>query len=743
MAQQFRRIRLGIACTLACGLTASCGSDDDSSGTPPGPSPSTNSSSSATIAAGFSHSCTVTAAGALKCWGSNSYGQLGDGSTTDSALPVQVSGLASGVRAVAVGEVHTCALTSQGGVKCWGSNSSGQLGQPERTPVSEPVEIEPLVAGVTGIAAGEQFTCAILTDGSVKCWGDNSYGQLGNGTTEDTSIPIAVKGLSNVRAIAAGGSHVCALTSAGGVKCWGDAVEETSPVDVFGLDKGVAGLTAGNGFTCAIMDTGDALCWGENGSGQLGNGKYRDSTSPVPVLGLTANVVQISAKGEHACALTKSGGVKCWGSSSSGQLGHGSTLYPDEPVDVSGLTAGVAAIGVGDKHSCAVLASGAVKCWGNNTFGQLGNGDPLTPGKPVAVTGLASGVASVSAGSAQSCAVTTGGAVKCWGRNESGSLGSEATWDSYVPIAVTGLAAGMKSVSVGDDFACAMSTAGALKCWGNNYSGQLATTTEDESSTPLAIAGLTVKTVATGRRHACALTTAGAVKCWGDNGYGQLGNNTTDSATTPVDVSGLSSGVKSISAGKYHSCAVTSAGGVKCWGGNEDQQLGNGGTDSSTVPVDVTGLTSGVVAISVSASHGCALTTTNGVKCWGNNDQGQLGNGNTSTQASAVDVVGLSSGVSAISSGGDGTYSSHTCALTSTGAVKCWGANDSGELGNGGTQDSSSPVDVMGLSAGVRSLASGAQHTCAVNSSGGVLCWGDNGNGQLGKLFLTPVDVRL
>jgi len=240
-----------------------------------------------------------------------------------------------------------------------------------------------------------------------------------------------------------------------------------------------------------------------------------------------------------------------------------------------------------------------------------------------------------------------------------------------------------------------------------------------------------VRAIAPGFGHACALTSSGGVKCWGENGTSQLGNGTQTASTSPVDVVGLSSGVRSIAAGANHSCALTSGGGVKCWGGNYNGELGNGGSPLiSRSPVDVVGLTSGVVAISSYFEHTCAVTSGGGVMCWGINGAGQLGNGTRTASKTPVGVVGLSTGVRAIAAG----YS-HTCALTSSGGVKCWGDNHYGALGNGSTTPLSvtTPVAVSGLARGVVAIAAGQFHTCAVTSGDGVKCWGQDDNGQLGN----------
>ena len=337
----------------------------------------------------------------------------------------------------------------------------------------------------------------------------------------------------------------------------------------------------------------------------------------------------------------------------------------------------------------------------------------------------------VAAGGLHSCALMSGGGVKCWGSNVRGALGNGSASNSSRPVDVVGLSGGTAIAAGHYDYSCAATSTG-VKCWGDNQRGQLGNGSTTYSRTPVDVVGLGsgVRAIAAGLGHVCALTSGGGVKCWGGNGTGQLGNGTQTASTTPVDVVGLGSGVRAIAAGANHSCALTSGGGVKCWGGNYNGELGNGGSPLiSRSPVDVVGLTSGVVAISSYFEHTCAVTSGGGVKCWGFNREGELGNGTQIlVSKTPVGVVGLSSGVRAIAAG----YS-HTCALTSGGAVKCWGDNHYGALGNGSTSLSLTPVAVSGLSSGVTAVAAGQFHTCAITTGGGVKCWGQDDNGQLGN----------
>ena len=375
------------------------------------------------LTAGSSHNCALTSGGGVQCWGGNFFGQLGNGTIADSATPMAVSGLASDVVAITAGDYHTCALTSGGGVQCWGYNNNGQLGNGSTTNSPTPVSVSGLASGVIAIAGGGFHTCALTRGDGVQCWGGNLFGELGNGTTTESPTPVAVSGLaSGVVAITIGFNHTCAVTSGGGVQCWG-----------------------------------------RNRFGQLGNYSRIESPTPVAVNGFASGVVAITADGNHTCALTSGGGVQCWGYNLFGQLGNGSTTDSPTPVTVSGLASGVVAITAGAFHTCALTSGGAVQCWGNNPYGGLGNGTITDSATPVAVSGLASGVVAVVAGGNHTCALISGGGVQCWGLNSGGELGNGSTTSSVTPVAVSGLASGVFAITA----TALPDTGGSLSCTPN------------------------------------------------------------------------------------------------------------------------------------------------------------------------------------------------------------------------------------------------------------------------------------
>jgi len=353
------------------------------------------------VVAGNFHTVALKSDGTVWAWGSNSNGQLGDGTTTDSATPVQVSGLpAMKAIAIAAGSVHTVALMEDGTVRAWGSNSNGQLGDGTTIDSPTPVQVSGL-SDVTAIVAGDAFTVALKSNGEVWAWGSNSNGQLGDGTKTDSATPVQAKDLTNAAAIAAGSAHTVARKNDRTVWTWGanssgqlahgGTTDKTKPTQVSTLDD-VMAIAAGSAHTVVLKKDGKVRAWGDNSKGQLGIGKTSGKkTSPVDVKKLK-DVIAIAAGGLHTVALKSDGTVWAWGFNGSGQLGDGTTDDQNLPVEVNGFASAIAVTG-GYQHTAAIRYNGIVDgtintsiwAWGDNTSGQLGDGTMTNSAVPVAV----------------------------------------------------------------------------------------------------------------------------------------------------------------------------------------------------------------------------------------------------------------------------------------------------------------------------------------------------------------------
>ncbi len=377
------------------GSTEVCdGADNDCDGIPDN-APVIWCDDAIAISAGLAHTCAIRATHQVVCWGSNSFGQLGDGTTADRYRPVEVSGLSDAID-ISVGDTHSCAIRSGGQAVCWGSNSAGQLGDDSILVRRAPVNVVGLADAVR-ITTGGVHSCAIRSGGQAVCWGNNSEGQLGDDSYSNHRAPADVHELSNAIEIEAGQIHTCAIRDDAHALCWGEGAEGRlgndsnsdyrQPVSVYGLDDATY-IAAGGSHSCAVRSLGQAVCWGSNRYCQLGNGRDRwgdcsDSLRAQSVIDLS-NAFEIAAGGSHSCAIRFLGQAVCWGSNSNGQLGNGGTIEAPEPIDVTDFTDALH-ISTGASHTCAIRESGQVACWGSNASGQLGDDSTEDRHSPVVV----------------------------------------------------------------------------------------------------------------------------------------------------------------------------------------------------------------------------------------------------------------------------------------------------------------------------------------------------------------------
>jgi alpha-tubulin suppressor-like RCC1 family protein len=702
------------------------------------------------IAAGASHTCVI-ASGEAYCWGVNNYGQLGNGTTTQSTTPVKVSQAANyllnrTVTDISVGSGHSCAVADNEAY-CWGYNAYGQLGGNGTTQSTTPIKAVGQMSNriVTDVSSGGSYTCAIAS-GEAYCWGQGTSGQLGIGDVSNYSTPVKV-------------------TQSTGLL----------------LGKTITRIDAGTQHTCAIAGS-EAYCWGENSNFNLGNGTSARSLVPVKVntASMPGSVTAISIGNVDSTCAVSNALEYCWGANTyrqfgigdvalttgaavktqTGEVGITSVLFDGSAATVTSRdptvmkltapahTAGSVDVALSGEHIQSLTLSAAYTYAEpptitniNPVSGSTAGGDIIT----ITGTNFVSG-STVKFDGVLSSSVTFVNPTTLTARAPAGNIGKvmvvvttpdqqkakAADIYEYVGGSVgivsvdptSGSIAGGQAVTItGSGFAGMQvasrvytsnnnSTCGILNneayCWGSNGNGQLGDSSTTTRMLPTKVtqavgllAGKTATDIVASDLHSCTVA-SGEAYCWGYNGNGQLGNDTLTNSTSPVKVqqaTGLLAGktITGITASNYQTCAVAS-GEAYCWGYNGNGQLGDGTTTDRKVPIKVTqttGLLAGktVQSITMGSNHACAIADGEAY-CWGNNTYGQLGNNSTTQSLVPVKVTqaaGLLAGKTVTKIVASYNY---TCAVAS-GETYCWGYNSSGQLGDGTTNTRTAPVKVV------------------------------------------------
>jgi len=525
---------------------------------------------------------------------------------------------------VAAGSEHSVAVREDGTVWAWGNNARGCLGRPGGPgSLSDTAQQVAGVADIVAVAAGYCHTYALDRNGDMWAWGDNYWGQLGNGGPDDSITPVRIAALSGVAAVAAGLHHGLALLGDGTVQAWGDNQHGQLGRDNFedaGLPgtvtelQGVTALAGGREHSLALLDDGTMAAWGNGSWGEIGNGETRYPARAAQAQGVSgATVISTGPFARHTLAGSPAG-VLSWGDNEEGQLGNGSQASSNRPVQVTDLV-DVVSLATGSDHSVAALGDGTAWAWGYNQRDQLGNGGlGIRQTAPVQVLGI-SDVRMVSAGELFSLALLGNGTVWGWGANGQGQIGDgDAAPSRDEPRQSLGLT-GAVSIAAGSEHSLAVTDLGEVWTWGDNAHGQLGTGNTDDSDVPVPIAVPTdVIAVAAGGAHSLALQADGTIWVWGGG-------------SSLPDVSlGVPDGAIAVGAGEFHSLAVARDGSVWAWGLGASGQLGNGVRVDSDRPVRVLGLTN-AVAVGGGEDHSIALLSDGTVWGWGGNWIGQLGDG--------------------------------------------------------------------------------------------------------------------
>jgi len=764
----------------------------------------------AAVSTGNAHTCALLDNGQVACWGLGSQGVLGYGNTNgigDNETPAQnpVNGgivpLPGGHTAVAVEAYfsHSCALLDNGQVTCWGAGTLGQLGYgntnnigDDETPAQNPVNggMVPLPAGRTAVAlaSGSAFTCVLLDNGQVACWGAASVGRLGYGNTNNI-----------------GDNETPAQNPVNGGMV---------PLP---LGRTAAALGGGDAHMCAVLDNGSVTCWGNGAFGQLGYGNPNDigdNETPAqnPVDGgfvrlpVSRTAVGIAGSFRHTCALLDDGSMSCWGEGTGGKLGYGNTVTigDDEKPDTNPVNGGVVplapgrrvlALAVGRDYTCVLLSDTRLVCLGQtNSLAineRVGDDEPASAARAIRLP-MQRRVVQAAVGASASCVLLDNGIVNCWGSNsfaqlagfETSPVGDNETAHITGGVQLPGERTATQ-IAMGNSHACAVLDNAGVTCWGVGTNGKLGYgnvndigDNESPAANPVngglvsLPSGRSAVSVTVGDQHTCALLDNSQITCWGDAADGQLGYGNTNDIGDNEQPSGnpVNGGIvplpagrtaRAVTAGAGFTCALLDNWQVACWGSNIFGEIGYGNTNNigdnetpATNPVNggVVPLPAGHTATAVVAGrfHTCAVLDNAQLSCWGDGFAGKLGYGNQNTIGNSLTpatnpvnggLVPLPAERSVLSVGAG---QDHTCAVLDNGTVSCWGDGADGRLGYGSLTDigdnetpADNPVNFGFVSLpGGRAAVSvqlGILHTCALLDDGTVACWGNSGSaGRLG-----------
>lgn len=715
------------------------------------------------ISTAATHSCSLRSDGALYCWGANDHGQLGLGfSVTELHVPVRVG--AASWRAIATAESTSCGIQADGSLWCWGEDNCGLVGdggEDTRCESSHPVATPFRTGGAAewrSVALSQSHACAVRTDGSLWCWGQNSNGELGTGDNGAHAVPTQVGTDGGWDSVSVGQSHTCGLRG-GELWCWGsngsgqlgDGGAELAigfPKRI-GMGAGWLVVAAGNLHTCGVLSDKTLACWGRGLSGQLGNSKSgadADANSPVTILGRN-QWTTVAAGTDVTCARATTGALYCFGGNDAGQLGDGTFADHSSPVSVTNST-DWAQVSVGTQAVCAIRGAGQMWCWGWNSSGRLGIGAGGSFTEPTQLTGIHDW-AQLAFGGGTGCGIRADRSLWCWGANSFGQLGIGVTGgvrDTPMPV-MAAAALTWSQVAVGESSACAVTQSGALYCWGDNFNGQLGLGTSGANANvaePHRVGTDTVwAKVSIRSAHTCAIRTDGSLWCWGSAGGGRLGDGQTNGTVTAPARVGAEVGWTAISAGGNFTCGIRS-GTLYCWGYNFNGQIGIGQAPPNNPPVltpTMVGANQDWNTVSAGTNHACALRTTNNrLYCWGYNYLGQIGNGSSGDNADATTPAAVGSASWLSVTAGDNT----TCGVSSEGSLFCWGSNSAGLVGNRNAgQVVVTPIEIDGARSYTQvSIMNSA--ACALHGDGSYACWGQTAAGQFGDnttFYETPTRV--
>jgi len=697
------------------------------------------------VACGGYKTAVLLADGTVRTFGNNDFGNLGINNSGGSRqTPVQVFGISSSATTVACGFYHAAVLLADGTVRTFGYNIHGQLGVNDTTQRNTPVQVFGISSSATAVACGPYHTAVVLADGTVRTFGLNGQGRLGDNTNASKSTPVQVFGISSsATAVACGGAHTAVLLADGTVRTFGnnnqgalgvnDTTSRQTPVQVFGISSSATAVACGQYHTAVLLADGTVRTFGLNSQGQLGVNDTANRSTPVQVFGISSSAVAVGCGTYHTAVLLADGTVRTFGGNSYGQLGVNDTTQRLTPVQVFGISSSATAVAVRRSGTVVLLADGTVRTFGRNLFGNLGVNDTTDRSTPVqVVTGFiyGGGVGKVAGGSGFTAVVLADGTVRTFGENDQGQLGINVSGGSReTPVQVFVISSSATAVACGNRFTAVLLADGTVRTFGFNNSGGLGVDDNTNRLTPVQVFGISssATAIACGSYNTSVLLADGTVRTFGRNNFGQLGVGDTTTRQTPVQVVGISSSATAVACGQYHTAVLLADGTVRTFGRNNFGELGidvSGG--SRQTPVTVLNITS-ATAVACGQQHVAVLLANGTVRTFGNNTFGGLGvNVNGGTRQTPVQVFGISSSATAVAGG---AY--HTAVLLADGTVRTFGMNSNGQLGVDDITDRLTPVTVLNITSAT-AVAGGGRHTAVLLADGTVRTFGSNDFGRLG-----------
>ena len=688
------------------------------------------------VSAGHDHAAAIMSDGSLWVWGSNSYGQLGDGTTIGQHKPMR---LMENIAFVAAGYNFTMAIKDDGSLWAWGSNSLGRLGDGTTTHRNRPVQI---MEDVVYVSAGDAHSMAIKSDGTLWGWGSNHAGRLGNGTTTHSYSPIFV--MDNVTAVLAKDNTTAALRTDNSLWAWGGG---RSTINIFALDVStnryspehiiddVVYISGGRRTLFAVRKDGSIWSSGELRLGGQRPG-WNDEADFSP---LYYGVLTVSIRQQHALALRYDGTVWAWGSNAAGQRGDGTSGLGNWNSQPAQVLDDVVSISAGRIFSMAIRSDGSLWAWGANHHGQLGDDTTVSRTTPTMVIPLTprvpeTGVVAVSAASHHTMAIMADGTLWAWGFNNTGQFGNGTTTNRSTPVQV-GQITSWESIAAGTSHSAGIRSTDSLWAWGDGTHGQLGNRANHGAAWPVAVGEQMIfggilytpgreigrwSSIAVGGSHTMAIRDNGTLWAMGANSSGQLGDGTTNQRNWPTQIGEYR--WLYVSANNFHTVAIREDGTLWAWGRNNYGQLGDGTTDNRHSPVQV-GTANNWINVSAGANQTAAIQSDGTLWAWGRNNQGQLGDGTTDDRLLPAQV-GTNSNWASVSAG-----AFHTVAIRTDSTLWAWGGNGAGQLGIGTSESQHTPVRVL---ENARTVSAGFNNTFVIKTDGSLWGFGDNGFAQLG-----------